>query len=425
MPHERPARIAMISVHTSPLASPGAGDAGGMNVYLSEVSRQLAAAGTEVDIFTRRSSAELADRQSLAAGVQVHSIGGGEIASKGKNDLVGVLQEFAVGVLERAAEIPELRYDAVHAHYWLSGPVAQAVAPIWNVPIIASMHTLAAAKNLARQQPPEPAHRLRIEQQLVEAADVLVANTSAERQDLLLLTGADPERVLVVPPGVNHESFHPGDQWAARMQLGLPVDRRILLFVGRLQPLKGPDVAIRSVAELVRERPSLRNEVHLVVCGGPSGVGPGYVQELRDLTTATGIAELVEFRPPAAASRLVDLYRSADVLLMPSRSESFGLVALESQAAGTPVVAARVGGLTSSVAPGSGGLLVDGHDPVDWASAIDRLLARPELLAALTAGGLAHASQFDWSRTAAGLAAGYRRAIAGNGVDVVESANYE
>jgi len=161
------------------------------------------------------------------------------------------------------------------------------------------------------------------------------------------------------------------------------------------------------------------------VCGGPSGVGPGYVQELRDLATATGIAELVEFRPPATASRLVDLYRSADVLLMPSRAESFGLVALESQAAGTPVVAARVGGLTSSVAPGSGGLLVDGHDPVDWAAAIDRLLARPELLAALTAGGLAHAAQFDWSRTAAGLAAGYHRAIAGNGVDVVESANYE
>ena len=423
MSQEQPRRIAMISVHTSPLASPGVGDAGGMNVYLAQVARELAAAGTEVDIYTRRNPANATDVQQLATGVQVHNIGGGDMPSAGKNELFQLLPQFVEAMLERAAEKPQRRYDAVHAHYWLSGPVAQAVASVWRVPIIASMHTLGATKNLAREQSSESVNRLRVEQQLVQAADVLIANTPAERQDLLLHTRADPDRVLVVPPGVNHDSFRPGDQWAARMRMGLPVDRRILLFVGRLQPLKGPDVVIRTAAEILRQQPSLRDQFHVVVCGGPSGVGPGYLAELQELAAAAGIADIVEFRPPAPEERLVDLYRSADVLLMPSSTESFGLVALEAQASGTPVVAARVGGLTSSVAAGSSGLLIDGHNPADWAEAVGRLLAQPGLLTALTAGGLAHAAQFDWGQTATGLLAGYQRAIAGDGIDLFESAH--
>jgi len=413
--HRPVRRVAVLSVHTSPLEQPGTGDAGGMNVYIVEVARRLAAAGVEVEIFTRSTSSDLPPSVVMVPGVHVRHVSAGPFEGLAKEDLPAQLCAFTHGVMWAEAARPPGYYDLVHSHYWLSGQVGWLARERWNVPLVHSAHTLARVKNalLADGDRPEPRARIIGEEQVTGAADRLVANTPSEVRELVQLYGAEPRRVAVVEPGVDLDRFGPPPpgheaqlRLAARRRLGLPERGHIVAFVGRIQPLKAPDVLLRAAALLRGRTPDLR----LVVCGGPSGSGLDSPTALAEMASSLGIADAVRFLPPLDRDDLPALYRAADLVGVPSHSESFGLVALEAQACGTPVVAAAVGGLVTAVRDGRSGALVQGHDPADWAAVIGRLLDEPARRAALARGAIAHAHEFSWDRTARRLMAVYREA---------------
>ena len=406
-------RIAILSVHTSPLDQPGTGDSGGMNVYIAETAKRIAARGTEVEIFTRATSALTLDNRQLADGVTVRHISAGPFEGLRKEDLPAPLCAVTAGVLRAEAQRPEGFYNLIHSHYWLSGQVGWIAQERWNVPLVHTMHTMARVKNLqlAQGDSPEPAIREIGEEQVVNAADRLVANTDAEARELIDLYHAAPVRVRVVNPGVDLQQFTPGSKTNARAELGVATDAIVLLFVGRIQPLKAPDVLISAAAELVRTNPDLRSKLVVAICGGPSGSGLERPTALMDLASELGISDCVRFEPPAERSRLVQWFRAADLNIVPSYSESFGLVALEAQACGTPVIAANVGGLPTAVKNGVSGVLVNGHDPRHWANVINETLNDAGLLAQLSNGAVAHASQFGWDATADRLFQVYLEAI--------------
>jgi D-inositol-3-phosphate glycosyltransferase len=410
-PPRRLHRIAMVTVHTSPLAQPGEGDAGGMNVYVLEVARQLARREIAVDLFTRRTSAALPPVVEVEPGVVVRHLAAGPYEGLSKEDLPGQLCAFAAGMMRVAAHAPPGYYDLVHSHYWLSGQVGWLAADRWGVPLVHTMHTMARVKNLhlADGDEPEPRGREIGEAQVVEAADRLVANTAREAQELVDLYDADPARVAVAEPGVDLTVFRPGSRGEARARVGIPADAVLLLFVGRIQPLKAPDVLVRAAAELVRRRPELRSRLVVGILGGASGTGVRNPMGLTELAQRLGIADLVRFVPPVDRATLAQWYRAADVVTVPSHSESFGLVAVEAQACGTPVVAANVGGLPTAVGPA--GVLVDGHDTADWATAIESVVHDPQRAPGLARASVEHASVFSWSRTAQRLAEVYADAM--------------
>jgi D-inositol-3-phosphate glycosyltransferase len=415
-----PRRVATLSVHTSPLDQPGAGDAGGMNVYIVEVSRRLAARGIGVDVFTRATSSDLPPVVEMTPGVTVRHVSAGPFEGLGKEELPAQLCAFTAAVLREEAQHEPGFYDVVHSHYWLSGQVGWLASDRWNVPLVHTAHTLAKVKNaaLAAGDRPEPRARVIGEEQVVEEADRLVANTADEARQLVEHYGADPRRTLVVPPGVDLDRFTPMDRTAARRALGVPDDAVVLLFVGRIQPLKAPDVLLEAAARMLADDPGLRRRLQVHVIGAPSGSGLEAPRQLEELAGSLGISDLVHFLPPQHADRLARHYRAADVAVVPSHNESFGLVALEAQACGTPVVAAAVGGLTTAVRDGVSGVLVAGRDPGEYAAAIRSALARRELL---SAGARRHAAAFSWDRTVDALVEGYtqaaeevaRRAVAG------------
>jgi D-inositol-3-phosphate glycosyltransferase len=394
-----PRRVAMLSVHTSPLEQPGTGDAGGLNVYVVEVARQLAARDVEVEVFTRTTTAALDPVVELAPGVLVRHVTAGPYEGLGKDDLPGQLCAFAAGVMRTAAHAPEGHYDLVHSHYWLSGQVGWLAHDRWQVPLVHTMHTMARVKNahLAEGDAPEPPGREIGEVQVVEAADRLIANTDREAEELVQLYDADPGKVVVVPPGVDLDLFGPGDRRAARAATGLPQAAKVLLFVGRIQPLKAPEVLVHAAAELLARHPEWEGELVVAVLGGPSGSGLAHPHGLEDLARDLGIATSVRFAPPVSREELAQWYRAADLVVVPSHSESFGLVAVEAQGCGTPVVAADVGGLPTAV--GDAGVLVEGHDPRVWARRIEALLLDPARREELSARALRHAAQFGWDRT--------------------------
>ena len=405
-------RVAMVSVHTSPLAQPGTGDAGGMNVYVLESAKRLARRGVAVDVFTRRTTASDAPIVEVEPGVVVRHISAGPYEGLDKEDLPGQLCAFAAGMMRVAAHAPEGHYDLVHSHYWLSGQVGWLAADRWDVPLVHTMHTMARVKNLHRAEgdPEEPKGREIGEAQVVEAADRLVANTTDEARELIDLYAADPERVDVVSPGVDLDVFRPGDRGEARRDVGVPEDAVLLLFVGRIQPLKAPDVLIRAAGNLVRRDPSLRNRLVVGVLGGASGSGVRSPMALQRLADDEGIGDLVRFEPPTDRATLAAWMRAADVVAVPSHNESFGLVAVEAQACGAVVVATNVGGLPTAV--GDAGVLVDGHDPHEWANAIEGVVEDPARAAELAARAVEHASGFSWEATAERLAAVYEAALA-------------
>jgi len=399
-----PRRVAMLSVHTSPLEQPGTGDAGGMNVYIVETAARLAARGTEVEIFTRATSSDAEPVTELVPGVLVRHVTAGPFEGLSKDDLPGQLCAFTAGVMRVQARREPDWYDLVHTHYWLSGQVGWLAAERWNVPLVHTMHTMAKVKNalLADGDRPEPAGRIIGEEQVVAAADRLVANTTEEAGQLVDLYGADPARVAVVPPGVDLGVFTPGGprgRAGARRRLGLDPDADLLLFVGRIQPLKAPDVLVRAAAHLVAGRGGAHRRLQVAVVGGPSGSGLDRPEELQRLVADLDLDGVVHFHAPAPREVLADWYRAADLVAVPSYSESFGLVAIEAQACGTPVVAAAVGGLRTAVADGVSGLLVDGHDPAAWARAVGGLLDDVGRRDAMAAAAVGHAGRFSWDST--------------------------
>ena len=432
---QRPRRVAMLSVHTSPLHQPGTGDAGGMNVYIVELSKRLAELGIEVEVFTRATSSELPPTVELAPGVLVRHVTAGPYEGLVKEDLPAQLCAFTHGVLRAEAGFRPGYYDLVHSHYWLSGQVGWLAAERWGVPLVHTMHTMAKVKNaaLAFGDTPEPPARVIGETQVVEAADRLIANTSDEAQELAAHYGARADQLSVVHPGVNLEVFRPatatpvgavGDalshsapqatpaaaaagQADVRARLGLPQNATVLLFAGRIQPLKAPDVLLRAVAVMLLQDPSLRDRLVVPVVGGPSGSGLARPESLHKLAAQLGISDVVRFHPPVGQTELADWYRAATALVMPSYSESFGLVALEAQACGTPVVAAAVGGLPVAVRDGETGFLVDGHDPRDWARTLRRFVDDPALAVRMGAAAARHAARFGWGNAAAETAAVY------------------
>jgi D-inositol-3-phosphate glycosyltransferase len=408
-----PRRVATLSVHTSPLDQPGTGDAGGMNVYIVEVAKRLAQAGVEVEIFTRATSSDLPACVEMAPGVHVRHVIAGPFEGLAKEDLPAQMCAFTNGVLRAEAARSAGWYDLVHSHYWLSGQVGWLAKDRWGVPLVHTAHTLAKVKNrqLAAGDTPEPRARLIGEEQVVAEADRLVANSPTEARELIDLYDAPIERVSVVEPGVDLERFTPAPfgraaqaRTAARRRLGLPVRNHVIAFVGRIQPLKAPDVLLRAVAQLPAK---IRGTLTVAVVGGNSGSG----LDLAGLASELGIADVVRFLPPQSRATLPDVYRAADLVAVPSYNESFGLVALEAQACGTPVVAAAVGGLVTAVRDGISGILVDGHEPAGWAQVLGRLLAEPAARESLSQGAIEHARQFSWNQTAASLLAVYRDAV--------------
>jgi D-inositol-3-phosphate glycosyltransferase len=409
-----PRRIATVSLHTSPLDQPGTGDAGGLNVYVVEVSKRLAERGIEVEIFTRAVCRDTPPTVELVPGVLVRNVVAGPFEELDKNALPAQICPFTFGVLRTEAAYAPGRYDLLHAHYWLSGQVAAVAAERWGVPLVQSMHTLGKVKNLALAfgDCAEPTARIRGEGEVVAAADRLVANTAEEARQLIDLYGADPWRVETVNPGVDLSVFRPASPLAAvRRRLGLAADAVVLAFAGRIQPLKGPDVVLRAAASLLRLRPSLADRLVVVIVGGPSGSEVGAPGRLAALASSLGISSCVRLEAPCPQAELADWYRAADVVLVPSHSESFGLVALEAQACGTPVVAAAVGGLRTAVRDGYSGLLVDSHDPDVWARVLADLVSSPRRLLRLSAGAREHAAAFNWPATAERLVGVYTRAM--------------
>ena len=398
-------------VHTSPLDQPGAGDAGGMNIYVVESAERMAAMGVSVDIFTRRHNPDLPDIVELSQGVRVRhlNIGACNATKEELPALIPNLSEAFSAVLENE------KYDVLHSHYWISGKVAMPAAKKFRIPLAHTMHTMARVKNmnLAEGERPEPMIRVQGETQVVAAADALIANTDAEAASLVSLYEACPDNVSVVSPGVDLYKFVAGNgRKAAREAVGLPQDAHILAFVGRIQPHKGPEVLIRAVAEMLNHSPHLRPKLITVIMGGASGSGVGEVERLKDLVSWLNISDVVRFENPVPRAELPQWYRAADLVCVPSYSESFGLVALEAQACGTPVVATAVGGLRTAVADGISGVLVDGHDPRAWSSVLARLIQEPQRRVLLSMGAIEHASHFGWDATARGTLDIYDRIIA-------------
>ncbi|WP_299035844.1 D-inositol-3-phosphate glycosyltransferase [uncultured Pseudokineococcus sp.] len=422
-----PRRVALVSAHTSPLAQAGTGDAGGLNTYVVGLARALAARGDQVDLLTRATAPDQPPVVPVEAGVRVRHVPAGPLREVEKEELPGLVGAMADHLVADAAA--DGGYDVVHSHYWLSGQVGRRLAAAWHAPLVHSMHTMALVKDLHRGpgQAREPQVRVSGERAVVAASDGLVASTADEARELVELYGADPARVAVVPPGVDLSAFSPSPvEGGERAALGLRPEDRVLLFAGRLQPLKGPDVLLRAAAELLARRPdgALRGSLVVAVVGGPSGRGTGQRarEDLRALAGRLGLAgraghrDVVRLLDPQPAPELARWYRAADVVAVPSRTESFGLVALEAQACGTPVVATATGGLRTAVADGRTGLLVEDADPGRWADALGALLDDEPRRRVLGEAASTHAAGFSWAATARRTQEVYARAAAGRGV---------
>lgn len=401
-------RVAMLSLHTSPLEQPGAGDAGGMNVYVRSTALELAKLGIEVEIFTRETGQGRPRREILGDGVVVHHLSAGPSGPLPKEALPGLVDSFAEAITEVSDLLAVGHFDVLHSHYWVSGAVGLVLSEAMGLPLVHSMHTMAKVKNLQAKAlgSAEPAERIEGEQAIVDGAARLMANTSTESAELVSLYGAAENRIDVVAPGVDLETFHPGDRREARAALAFSPEEFHVVFAGRIQRLKGPQVLVAAAEELRRRRPDIP------LCVSILGAGSGSeALALQPLIDGAGLHEQIRLYPPVTAAHLAQWFRSADVVVMPSFSESFGLVALEAQACGTPVVAANVGGLPQAIDAGRSGLLVDGHGAAEWADALERLYDDAPLSKALGRSAAVHALAFGWQRTALLTAGSYRTAV--------------
>ncbi len=401
----RKRRIAVISAHTSPLAALGGRETGGMNVYIRELSRELGARGYVIDVFTRRASDEAPEVQPFGPNARVIHVTAGPSATIEKAEIPGHLDEFEANLLAFVAR-EGASYDVVHSHYWMSGVVASHLAAKWGVPHAAMFHTLGEVKNRARASEHEPAARIEAERMIATTADRIVVASQHEKHLLTALYGARPEAISVVPCGVDLDLFAPMDKEMARRRLGIPQTQRILLFVGRIEPLKGIDILISAAAQLHDD------ENFAVLIVGGDARAEAQVDELRRHAEALGIDHHITFVGSVAHDALPLYYNAADVCVVPSYYESFGLVAVESMACGTPVVASRVGGLTSTVSDGETGYLVPWRCPEPFAERLELLLDNDELRASFGRAGREAVERFRWANVADAVAGLYEELLA-------------
>jgi D-inositol-3-phosphate glycosyltransferase len=385
------------------MAQPGMRSAGGMNVYLRHLAPLLAQSGVCVDIFTRSHHAGGPERVDLGPRARVVHLPAGPVDAP-KEAIYGYLPAF-LEQMEHFAATEGLGYDLIHSHYWFSGWVGQRIAASWGVPRIVTFHTLALVKQMAGGAD-EPLERRQAELELAGTADGVVAFSSGERDALVNIYGASPGRIHVVPGGVDINRFRPGPQQATRQRLGLDPGDRIILYVGRLDPFKGPELLLRSFGLL----PSALR-ARLLFVGG-EGQGDPEAQRLHQIAEQLGIAARVHWQSAVPQEQLVDYYNAADLLAMPSYHESFGLVALEAMACGLPVVASRVGALASLVMDGQTGRLVGTHEPEAFARSLEDVLEDEALRNRLGRGAQIWAAQFPWSRVARQLIDVYNLAVA-------------
>ena len=393
-------RVAYLSMHTSPLLQPGIGDAGGMNVYLHELSKTMAARGIEVVVYTRRTDEDQPYEIEVEAGYSVVHVAAGPPTPLPVAKLPTVIGELADSVIEHAYKVDS--FDLLHSHYWLSGWAGVLIKETLDLPLANSFHTLGRVKDLTRAPGTAASSRLRVvtEEEVIARSDCVIASTPYEFEDLLDHYGASPEALCTSPPGIDHKLFVQGDKREARTWLGLG-HQPLVLFVGRIQALKGIDVLVEALAKMPHDLVADRGPPELVVVGGPSGPdGASEMAQLQDLASTHDLTERIHFVAPQPHDQLARFYQAADVLAMPSRSESFGLVAAEAQACGLPVVASRIGGIPYVVSDGASGFLVKPGDTTDLAAALSRVLGDPHLASALGRGGIEYSAQFSWQATA-------------------------
>ena len=394
--------VAMLSVHTSPLDIPGrTRDAGGMNVYIHELARELGRSQTTIDIFTRRTDEHTPQIVELSPHVRVVHITAGPPAPIHKHDLYQYLPAFAQGV--DAFRLEEgIGYDVLHSHYWLSGVAGMQLAQCWDVPHVSMFHTLGHLKQLANPDEVEPPLRLEMERRLIQQVDRIIASTNEERLQIIRHCGATPGQVQVIPCGVDLKRFVPHDPQLARERCGLKQHQPVLLYVGRLDPFKGPDLLLKAAA-------MMKEQAQVVIVGGDPA-GDREVEQLRELAAQLKISKRVLFLGARPQQELPLLYSAADVTVIPSHHESFGLAAVESLACGTPVVATRAGGLRAIVCHGETGYLVP-RSPGFFAERLDTLLQHPDLLEQMRMAARPSVLQFSWKYVASQVHDVYEAAI--------------
>lgn len=394
-------RIAMLSVHTSPLATLGGKETGGMNVYVRDLSRELSRRGLAVDVYTRSQDSALPQVQKLDGRGQVIQIKAGPEQPYNKNRVYDHLPEFVAGV-EGFAGQHRLTYDILYSHYWLSGLVARELRNRWRIPIAQMFHTLAEMKNRVAQTPAERETELRSnsEGEIMGFANRLIAATPLEKNQMTWLYGAPTEKIAIVPPGVDLARFKPMDPAEARLHINIPPQRRMILFVGRVQPLKGIDILMRALAQVKRREPELVGQMCVSIIGGDpnpdSEIELAEFERLEALRADLSIGDLVTFLGAKDQDTLVYYYAAAEMVVMPSHYESFGMVAIEAMACGTPVIASDVGGLTFSIEDGYNGYLVPGSDPQALASKIILLLRHPVLRDQLSEQARQWVKRYSW-----------------------------
>jgi D-inositol-3-phosphate glycosyltransferase len=401
-------RVAFLSLHTSPMEQPGSGDAGGMNVYIRALASALAATGVEVEVFTRSTAAGQPAVEHPDPGVCVHNVISGPPRKLPKEELPELLHSMVAEIERIRQRQPHGRYDVIHSHYWVSGIAGLELSKMWGVPLVHTMHTMAKVKNLLLHsgEKPEPRRREDGEHRIVQGASRLIANTSAEAAELVSHYNADFDHIDVAPPGVDLTVFTPAFRGRSRVEHGVAPGKFHLLFAGRIQRLKGPQILLQAATLLRQRRPDI--DLQITILGALSGAN---VFDMKALISAAGMDDVVTHHPPVKALELASWFRAADVVVMPSYSESFGLVALEAQACGTPVVATRVGGLSRAIFHGRTGLLVEGHKAADWADVLEALYDDPETRKDMGLAAALHAESFGWQRTAAITLESYHAAV--------------
>ena len=409
-------RIAMLSVHTSPLAMLGGKETGGMNVYVRDLSQELSRRRIEVDIYTRSQDPTLPRIQSLAERARVIDVKAGPEQPYHKNQIYYHLDEFVAGV-KAQAESGQSGYDLIYSHYWLSGLAAASLRRVWKAPIVQMFHTLAELKNQVAQTPAErePEPRRNCEGEIMRFVDGLIAATLLEKNQMVEFYGASPAKIAVVPPGVDLNRFKPIPRFEARDHLGIPRQHQMILFVGRIQPLKGIDTLIRALALVKQREPALAENICVAIIGGDPNpdmdVEQTEFERLKLLRAELGLSDLITFLGAKDQDTLVYYYSAAELVVMPSHYESFGMVAVEAMACGTPIIASDVGGLSFNIESGFTGYLVPGRNPQALAEKIILILKHPVLRDQLSEQAQTWVARYSWVNIAEELLEVFERIL--------------